>query len=175
MTLYRVITAAVGRLYTTVTLIYIGPPTVTMDTTYKFSATLLWAFVECTCIFIVFCVPTIPKLFAEMGIISRITSSFRSWGSPSSKESKNGMSVHTIGSPPKRKYRLGDEESNAHGSLTELTMVRDKDGHQAGGQDGWLTGSGIVKTVEIDNASSETSLHTAEKRQYPWMEEAGPR
>lgn len=70
---------AVGRLYASVTMDYEDGTVSPVNTTYKLSQTFLWVMSEVTCTFLVFCVPALPKLFSEQGIISRITASWRFW------------------------------------------------------------------------------------------------
>lgn len=48
------------------------------DIIYDVTALTLWACAEMTCAFLVFCVPSIPKVVRTMGLLSKILSSLRS-------------------------------------------------------------------------------------------------
>ncbi|KAH7131786.1 hypothetical protein B0J11DRAFT_520121 [Dendryphion nanum] len=182
-----VIALAAGRLYSTITIDYVKDASRPTDRTYKFSQTIIWAFAEITCIFLVFCVPALPKLFAERGIISQIASSLRSWtrirprgtgSSSSAKESGNSSWRRNISGDRPGRYRLRDEESKPE-SQTELSVIqdvyvqpgmkKDRDGQ------GHMGEPGITKTVEFDHHHDDAASRTSEmpivkKQQHPWMQ-----
>lgn len=66
---------AAGRVYSTVTLDYLG------DATYEVSKTFIWALAELTCVLIVFCLPAIPKAFSglKLALVGPLMASLRSW------------------------------------------------------------------------------------------------
>ncbi|KAF2868356.1 hypothetical protein BDV95DRAFT_621399 [Massariosphaeria phaeospora] len=177
-----VVATATGRLYSTVTLDYPSDLTKPFDTTYGFSQTLLWAFAEIACIFLVFCVPALPKLFAEHGIVSQIAASWRSWTrlgprESSKDDSHNVQWPRTIGSAPSTPRRvphtfgLTDLEGGTQNSLTELADMRNNYIEQAGGKHNPPSDFDIVKTVDIDHhddAASKTSATPIIDLQHPW-------
>jgi len=191
---------AAGRLHSMIILPYSDKDkTVPFDTTYVFSQTLMWVSAECTCIFLVFCVPAMPKLFLDQGIVSRLAASFRSWtrlsrpssprGSPSTSSAHKASSIpgtpRSGRSSSKRAYGIIDDDDSQHkGSLTELAVMRNKyvethggsvDGntYSHGGGDDEQVLTGITKIVEFDRRDDAASRASADphKRQHPWMAE----
>lgn len=72
---YSACVCAAGRVYSTVTLDYLG------DATYEVSKTFIWALAELTCVLVVFCLPAIPKAFdgLKLASIGPFMASLRSW------------------------------------------------------------------------------------------------
>lgn len=72
------------------------------DVVFHVAALALWALAECTCGFLVFCVPSAPKAFTDTGVFTRVKASMRSWSGlqPSSMKSGNLTSgssrIHTV-------------------------------------------------------------------------------
>ncbi|KAH8897432.1 hypothetical protein GQ53DRAFT_743130 [Thozetella sp. PMI_491] len=160
-----VVVLAAGRLYATITLDYPNDITKPYDTSYKFSETSMWALAEITCIFLVFAVPSLPKLITENGIMSRLLMFWRSWtsvGSPSaSTEEPKVQAPQTIGSAPNRRYP---------NPLDDLTQQTRGDQHQD--QADSLDPS-IAKSIEADHrddVESKTSADLEAQRQHPWMD-----
>jgi hypothetical protein len=56
----RAVVSAAGRSYTAFTMDYVG------DVLYDVANTNMWILGESTCLIVVFCIPTIPKLFGEI-------------------------------------------------------------------------------------------------------------
>lgn len=72
---YSACVCAAGRVYSTVTLDYLG------DATYEVSKTFIWALAELTCVLVVFCLPAIPKAFSgpKLALVGPFVASLRSW------------------------------------------------------------------------------------------------
>lgn len=72
---YSACVCAAGRVYSTVTLDYLG------DATYEVSKTFIWALAELTCVLVVFCLPAIPKAFngPRLALLGPLMASLRSW------------------------------------------------------------------------------------------------
>lgn len=187
---FRTVVAASGRLYSVAVLDYPkrgGPQKKSFDTAYHYSQALIWMQCETTCIFLVFCVPVIPKIFAESGIVSQIAMSLRSWTQlgPRSppRSSPNDSEPHelhaTIGSAPTkpRPKRSGlsvtQDEEEAPGSSIQLTVIPDRYIEHAGDGDKMPLDPGILRTVEFeyqDDATSRASTTAIVERQHPWAE-----
>ncbi|KAK5634677.1 hypothetical protein RRF57_010390 [Xylaria bambusicola] len=60
------------------------------DKTYQTSAVAVWAIAELTCVLLVYCVPSIPKIFKDSGISIRLPSSFVSWLRSGSTKTHSG-------------------------------------------------------------------------------------
>ncbi|KAI0451921.1 hypothetical protein F5B21DRAFT_485070 [Xylaria acuta] len=176
--------SAIGRTILVTRLDYDG------DILYELSKTFLFAFVEVTCVILVFCVPAIPRAFSQNTILFRAVSAVRSWtqglmstSQENSKRSDNGASVFppTIGSEPnKHIQRPCDSEEQAL-SLTDLTAMRDQlagDYHSLGstgqgsvdwGQHGENT---IVVTKQVDQLAEAGSRSSVDRsigrRQHVW-------
>lgn len=152
------------------------------DTTYLFSQTLIWIQCETTCIFLVFCVPALPKLFAQNGIVSQIAMSLRSWTrlaprSPSNQSEPRAWPP-TIGSASTKPRRMAsglsvtEDETQTHDSSIQLAAMPYKYHEYAKDGDKTSLGPGIVRTVGFDyqdDAASKTSTTAILDRQHPWM------
>lgn len=121
---HRACLGAVGRIITTNMTDYFG------ERTYIASAIMLVGVIELTCMILIFCVPSIPKIFVESTIISRMRSYMRSW-SPLSRDSHdNESAIHLSAQKAQHdavSHNTGDEE--ARHSITQPqgldpTMVR---------------------------------------------------
>lgn len=133
----------------------------TTDWTYKFSRMMIWSFAELTCIFLVFCVPALPKLVREDRYISYIKTTLRNWTGKKSKssdtESKSTSWPRTIGgASSKRPYRSADDLFNTQTSLTELTVIPTTD-DGAIQMDDHPQPIGIAKTVEYEHHNESAS------------------
>ncbi|KAG8165864.1 hypothetical protein KVR01_004416 [Diaporthe batatas] len=73
----RVVAAAGGRLYTVLTMDYPIGTNIPSNMSNQCSQGLLWALSEITGVFLVFCVPALPKIFENKLIVSRITTSWQ--------------------------------------------------------------------------------------------------
>ncbi|KAI0882849.1 uncharacterized protein GGS22DRAFT_41758 [Annulohypoxylon maeteangense] len=73
---------AIGRLVTTFLIDYDA------DATYTVAPVILWTFPEVTCVLLVFCLPSLPKSFADQGPIFEGVQMMRSWISLSTQRSQ---------------------------------------------------------------------------------------
>ncbi|KAI0521857.1 hypothetical protein F5B22DRAFT_661252 [Xylaria bambusicola] len=62
------------------------------DKTYQTSAVAVWAIAELTCVLLVYCVPSIPKIFKDSRISIKLPSSFVSWLRSGSTKTDSGAS-----------------------------------------------------------------------------------
>lgn len=170
---YSVIASAAGRLYTIVTLDYLGDITKPFNMSYKYSQTLHWTLSEVTGIFLVFCVPALPKIFAESSVISRITASWHSWiGLPhesSSKESNMEISPRNSGSPSNFPRRIAEQNNGNVGNYTgtDLNMAREASVEHLAHADGqFLSQSHILKTAQLNDREYDVSKTSTEGSEH---------
>lgn len=173
LTNYSVIAGATGRLYTIITLDYLGDTTKPFNMSYKYSQTLHWTLSEVTGIFLVFCVPALPKIFAESSVISRITASWQSWMSlpqkSSSKESNMEVSPRNSGSPSDFQPRIAQQNNGNVGIYTEtdLDIAREASmGHFADGDCQCLSQSHILETAQLNSREDVVSKTSTEGSEH---------
>ena len=144
---------------------------------------MMWIMAETTCIFLVFCVPTFPKVFAKSGIVSQIGTLLRTWtrlgaNPPSDPSDKSREWPPTIGSVITKPRRVANPLSTTehgtqgHGSSIELTAMPESYTEYGKDADKSSLDPGIVRTVEFDtqdDAASKTSTTGIMDRQHPWM------
>ena len=94
------------------------------DITYNVAPLALWALAECTCGFLVFCVPSAPKAFADGGLLTKLRSSMRSWTGGTSMKSTTKLTTasshyHDGSAPATRNdhYVAMDDNSIAMGKV----------------------------------------------------------
>lgn len=162
LTYYSVIASAAGRLYTIVTLDYLSDITKTFNMSYNYSQTLHWTLSEVTGIFLVFCVPALPKIFADSSVISRITASWHSWmGLPQespSKESNMEISPRNSGSPSDFQRRIAQQNNGNVGNYTgtDLNIAREASmEHLADGDCQCLSQLHILKTAQLNGPEDD--------------------
>ncbi|KAH6609747.1 hypothetical protein Trco_003093 [Trichoderma cornu-damae] len=135
--------AAVFRLQVTVTYGH------TTDATYRAGDLIFWAIAEMTCGFFVVCMPCLPKILQDTGILRKMKRGF-STPSGGSSAPKNGHYGNSVGSSTK----MPSTTSNAYRVLDEDTMVmgnlKASESTEKLRQEGY-TGStgGIVRTTRI--------------------------
>lgn len=136
---HRACVCAAGRTAATITLTYQSTGSKAEgDTTHEVTKIFLWSLAETTCVLMVLCVPSVPKAFAEPGMLFKVASSMRSWRLlPSAKRSRQTSARNggkpawppTIGSAPgTRVYRMIDEDGQAM-NLAELELMRNGNTH----------------------------------------------
>lgn len=132
---------------------------------------------EQACIFLVFCVPALPKLFMEQGITTRIAQSWQSWirlpHSLSTKPSNKTLRRHDEGVPNIPQGDAYYQAGNARDHIsTELRLVGKEYISQLDGTVFSSSDLRILKTVEFDtreDAVPEALLDYGLERQHPWM------
>jgi hypothetical protein len=60
------------------------------DATYYVSGMALWCLAELTSAVLVFCIPAIPKIFRDKGVLTRFADTLRSWSLLSTKRTTKG-------------------------------------------------------------------------------------
>jgi hypothetical protein len=145
-----------------ITLDYHGTPTDSFDTSYQISSTYLWAIAECTCIFLVFSVPVLPKLFAEHSIWSRFATSIRTWASSSQAD----RPAENIWPSTHRQIQFHKREKDrkclfsedgllmTHQSHIELAPLHEVHVQERTGGFPRASHHGIVKTVDFTTSMS---------------------
>ncbi|KAI0548084.1 hypothetical protein F4679DRAFT_332166 [Xylaria curta] len=174
---------AIGRAYLVTILDYHG------DILYELSKTNLLAFVEVTCVLLVFCVPAIPRAFSEKTLLFRVVSALRSWTQHLTSLSTERLrqSNHdstrfppTIGSEPNKHIQRASDEGQSI-SLADLRLMESQrgEGHysiestgQRSMERGQHLGKGIVITTQVDQQAETGSRSSVERsielRQHGW-------
>lgn len=67
------------------------------DVVYHVASLALWALAECTCGFLVFCVPSAPKAFTDTGVFTRVKNTMRSWTGLQPSSMKSGGNTNLTG------------------------------------------------------------------------------
>ncbi|KAI1754179.1 cytochrome P450 [Xylaria castorea] len=175
---------AIGRAYLVTILDYQG------DILYELSKTNLLAFVEVTCVLLVFCVPAIPRAFSEKTVLFRVVSTLRSWtqhltslSTERLRQSDHSASRFppTIGSEPNKHIQRGSDEEGQALSLADLRLIEGQRGEEyysieSTGQDSIQRdqhlGKGIVITTQVDQQAETGSRSSVERsielRQHGW-------
>lgn len=131
------------------------------DSIYTLGPIVFWASAEMTCGFFILCVPCIPKIIQEAGIIPAIkkgTGMFHS-GSKSNMGSKNGFSrgggtTKTSVSANKDYYQLEEEGMNMK-NLSESTEHL----HQS---------SAITRTTRVTVTNDSRSISDSDSKNDAW-------
>ncbi|RFU81565.1 integral membrane pth11 [Trichoderma arundinaceum] len=163
--------AAVFRLQVTVTY---GHST---DATYRVGDLIFWAIAEMTCGFFVVCMPCLPKILQDTGILRRIKGRFGMTtggsGVPKNSHYGNGIgsSVGKLPSTTSNAYHMLDEEGTPMGDLkgSESTEKLRQEAHTT-------SASRIVRTTRItvdgspndDNHSSSDTGSYHKSSQAAW-------
>ncbi|KAI1775032.1 hypothetical protein F4818DRAFT_451951 [Hypoxylon cercidicola] len=165
--------SAIGRIYSTATLDYMG------DVTYGVSPALLWGLTEMACVLLVLCFPSAPKIFGQ-NILRKFALSVRSWTQmplSSWRRAKNPMNGSFHPTPFGLYGRAG---ANSDVPLTELENVKSRESTTAVRDYNYSfrlpeSEAGIVKTTEFNAdtglAANRSELGRADQmqRQHPWM------
>ncbi|KAI8633017.1 hypothetical protein F5Y19DRAFT_471275 [Xylariaceae sp. FL1651] len=179
--------SAAGRVAPTIENYYPKSLAETYDSSYIISQLFLWVIAEQTCVLLVFCVPAIPKVFAQDSLGGRLLRSLRSWtrllptsksnhSPPGTDERAVGWSFRTIGGTAPnglRVYRKMDEQATMESS-TELGVMSPVDiEDQTKSTNRGVLDSGIIKTTEFDQREdhgSQLSVDPSLEHQHPWMD-----
>ncbi|KAI1453479.1 hypothetical protein F4805DRAFT_443350 [Annulohypoxylon moriforme] len=131
---------ACGRLASTFAIDYEG------DAIYTVAPTILWSFPEITCVLLVFCLPSLPKSFAEQGPIYRGVQSVRSWISLStSRSQKSSHTTKSTKSEGRWPPTIGRKsESRVYGRMDEY---------------GQATSQAELKLMRADSRKGNEALH----------------
>lgn len=176
---------AAGRVAATFDIEYHG------DATYTISPLLLWAIPEVTCVLVVFCLPAIPKAFAQQGLLFNTWEYIRSWTRLSSqraiKTPPSAKTNHpwppTIGEiPSSNVHQRMDDLLRTTTSVTEQELMHTRSGDSQERISHDLTPSSaerseprqaqIVRTTEVEQRKDAASSDTTDglkERQHPWM------
>ncbi|KAH9897411.1 hypothetical protein F4778DRAFT_743489 [Xylariomycetidae sp. FL2044] len=136
----------------------------------------LWLIAEMTCLYLVFCIPAVPKVFFANGLVSQIAASLRSLHRKHSDESmqlKRWKRSQQKTQTTSRNYRQIDEAE----SLPRITRATGDSGtrndESLGDYGQWPPGK-IVRTTDFtaqEGRSSDNHLRDEHKQQHPWMDE----
>lgn len=181
---------AAGRVVATFGIQYEG------DATYTVSPILLWAFPEVTCVLLVFCLPSIPKSFAQQGPLFKAVRTMRSWtrlSTPRTRKSSDSLRARNtwVATPRKLPGSHKGQISHQYGqaaSLTELELVRSKRANGYNGDEqafrderplvsthpqlGRTSNPTILRTTEFELHEDSASVISADRNvenQHPWM------
>ncbi|KAI1348252.1 hypothetical protein F5Y01DRAFT_328623 [Xylaria sp. FL0043] len=177
--------SAIGRFVLATSLDYQG------DITYELAKTFLFAFVEVTCVLLVFCVPAIPRAFSPNTFLFAAVVAVRSWtqrlttyGSHERLRPHEPEFPPTIGREPNAHIKRFPDDGDQGLSLADLTLDgqdgdleradhRSFDPSQQGSAE-WEQQGGhrIVVTREVDQRAETGSRAAAqrsiERRQHNW-------
>ncbi|KAH9890283.1 hypothetical protein F4778DRAFT_796552 [Xylariomycetidae sp. FL2044] len=174
---------AVGRFQSTITLHYHE------DLTYEASSSLMWCIAESTCALMIFCAPTFPKAFANLGSSNGFYVSIRSWmGFSSGASSRRHLSAplsdhHGPGSHamPGASYRMIREKRTPR-SFNDLSSFQTIESVQLVVLDPYTASpqhpraprpGEVIRTTEFSattgDATSEVENYVTQ-RQHPWIE-----
>ncbi|GAW21426.1 hypothetical protein ANO14919_109450 [Xylariales sp. No.14919] len=87
------------------------------DKTYQTSSVAVWAIAEVTCALLVFCVPSIPKIFRDSGPFFKLPASFVSWLKSRSERTNFGSGPSLPSFENKRPGPGSQHGSNYSGGL----------------------------------------------------------
>jgi hypothetical protein len=154
------VVASAGRVHAGFTMDY------TYDVTYGVGTTSLWALAEATCVMLVFCIPSIPKIFQESVILRNMMTSLRSI-TVSLFGTSRGTS-RTSSSAGSRWYgAILPDSSRAKGTTRTTYKTRaNEDDNNSGVQlttieaEPSLSGRGIVRTTEISSVFHTSSANS---------------
>ena len=83
------------------------------DTAYDACINTLWGFAEMTGVMVVFCAPTLPKVFSGPGTFTRLVSTLRTWSRiPESSVQNLNKSSAAATWPHSAGHRVGSHEQN---------------------------------------------------------------
>lgn len=154
------------------------------DATYWFAPVALWAFARLVALFLIFCLPSIPKALSDLGINSFVMASVRLVTGRSSVKSKNSDGVN----PETRPYQVPSNGSKGrkkfnHDSILLTNLSADPTielpRHDARSESTEhlrppVQWSGILRTNTIQQQSSPGTDVAASQakesfgRQHPW-------
>lgn len=138
------------------------------NTAYKYSQASLWGLSEVTCIFLVFCVPALSKLFEGQTNSSWVTASWRSWMRMSRQPARKGA---TYAHWPSSTGNHSDLQCRT-GSLDQVEACEPSMQHSTHGDNQFLPGSDSFKTVALDigdDVSSKPSIDSKVESQEQWI------
>ncbi|KAI1123811.1 hypothetical protein F5Y10DRAFT_251096 [Nemania abortiva] len=140
------------------------------DKAYTFAIVALWGIAELTCAMLIFCVPSIPKIFRDTGVSIKSTASFVPW-----------PRITNRGSNPRRRLTepslaLDGLRSPNHGYDTYMaptTPEIDQDALSGTNiqvlNEGGYPKTGILRTTRIvTTSSSGSTMNEGSQFQSPW-------
>lgn len=103
--------------------------TASTDVVFHVAPLALWTLAECTCGFLVFCVPSAPKALTDTGVFSRVKATMRSWSGMGPSSAKSGGSGSLTGGSGAGTHTPG-VTSRVHASRAndEYLPIQDGDG-----------------------------------------------
>ncbi|KAI1384221.1 uncharacterized protein F4822DRAFT_434160 [Hypoxylon trugodes] len=141
------------------------------DTTYTFAALSLWSFAEITCGILVFCMPFIPKVLAELEL-AKLASTLQSWAGSSTEKLKRSKSRDPIQSESNTDTSPKISGSNAY-DFTSHDSGNDVS-HSSTKQDSASLDdnrAAIIRTTQFtaDEIYGPQDRSNELKRQHPWI------
>ncbi|KAI1778812.1 hypothetical protein F4818DRAFT_230005 [Hypoxylon cercidicola] len=147
------------------------------DATYYVSGMALWCLAEITSVLLVLCVPTIPKVFRDTAILSKIQQSWRSWSLFSARHSRNTSGSEFVDFPSQSQtYRVINGRrgtpKNVHlGRITSSRVTGQWQDHRKDIPQVSVGPRGILRTIDFETAEEahKTGV-TVDGRNYtiPW-------
>lgn len=138
------------------------------NTAYKYSQASLWGLSEITCIFLVFCVPALPKLFEGQTNSSWFTASWRSWMRIPRQPARKGV---TYAHWPSSTGNHSDLQCRT-GSLDQVGACKPSLQHSTHGDHRFLPVSDSLKTVSLDiedEVASKPSIDSKMESTEHWV------
>lgn len=168
-TYFRTCACAAGRV---VSAVMMGS---SPDSTYAYSRHLLWGLAEITTTELIFCVPAAPLMLRYPSLLHRIHEFLQSKMptlSPRENISSNSSQHRTQPKASRREAPINEYpwmDENSDGHLTELELVRSRDGHAKNPyqEQSEQFQRGILRTTEIAITTSEDSEFGGEDVQKP--------
>ncbi|KAK8119982.1 uncharacterized protein PG998_004608 [Apiospora kogelbergensis] len=166
--------AAAARLPTVVNFAYNS----SLDVVYDYSAVIFWALSEYTSGMLVFCVPSVPKIFGHVRR-SGVVASLKSWAgsAPDPRGGENGSSQsrsrghHSSGHAPHSRPRMYQQLDPHSGEipLTDLSPAgsEERARHPLPPEEGTILRTTEFSTTEDSASNMPKSYHN---RHHPWME-----
>jgi hypothetical protein len=170
---------AAGRVYTTAMTDYRG------ERTHGASAIALFGIMETTCVTLIFCIPSVPKIFADSTLLSRLSASLRSWTRLSRSRHESPSRSGGQSAWPQASAQA-DSVNNTYERITDdrqiplskldpakLRSLEAQVPQTTNGPE--HDGNGILRVTEFSaSEGSSTNAASADMktyRQHPWMKE----